>query len=250
VLLIVGASWLLYATLTSPRYVVQHVRLEGGNALTEADVETLAGVHSLPIWQVRAGDVAARVQQSPYVDQANVRVLLPATVEVRVRERQPAMRWQYGDVLYDVAQDGRILAAVMPSGAPSTAAITATTTLSDTALVSSTGSLASTPRLDIERGIVVVDTTPDRSLQPGDYVERDALEVARRVALRAGELPAPLQRITWQQNQGVVLEVGGKTVVIGGSDRLDEKLAILVQVLRDHTTFSFLDLRPTAPYFR
>jgi cell division protein FtsQ len=262
VVLLVGASWLLYATLTSPRYAVQQVRLEGGHALTEADVEMLAAVRGQPIWQIRARDVAAQVEQSPYVEQASARVLLPATVVVHVQERQPAMRWLYaGDgTLYEVAQDGRILAAVtaLPSPGAATEPLSDTTTvsptatqlLSDTAAVSPTGALAATSELDGAGGIVVVDTTPNRPLKPGDYVDPDALEVARRVALRAGELPAPLERITWQQGIGVVLEVGGKTVVVGNSERLDEKLAILVQVLRENTPFSFLDLRPTAPYFR
>jgi hypothetical protein len=39
-------------------------------------------------------------------------------------------------------------------------------------------------------------------------------------------------------------------VVVGNSERLDEKLAILVKVLREQTPFTLLDLRPSAPYLR
>jgi hypothetical protein len=38
--------------------------------------------------------------------------------------------------------------------------------------------------------------------------------------------------------------------VIGNSDRLDEKMAIFGNVVREQTPFSLLDLRPTAPYLR
>lgn len=257
--LMIGAGWALYATLTSPRYVVQQVRLEGGSALTQGDVAALSAVQGQSIWNVKPSDVEARVAQSPYVEQASAQVVLPATVVVSVRERQPAMRWQQGDTVFDVAQDGRILAAIVPSPEPSVAAtgvVTTTGEISATASISATESVsptvAATPLPSVITGnsIVVIDTTPDRVLEPGSYVDSDALEVARRVALRAAELPAPLEQIQWKQNIGVVLQVGGRTVVVGNSERLDEKLAILVQVLREQTPFTMLDLRPSTPYLR
>lgn len=247
--LLFGAGWLLYATLTSPRYVVQQVRLEGGNALTEADVAALSAVQGQSIWNVEPSDVEARVAQSPYVEQASAQVVLPATVVVRVRERQPAMRWQQGDTVFDVAQDGRILAAVAASASPSPS-VAATDVLTATASVSSTAPVAPSPSVITSNSIVVIDTTPDRVLEPGSYVDPDGLEVARRVALRAAELPAPLEQIRWEQNIGVVLQVGGRTVLVGNSERLDEKLAILANVLREQTPFTMLDVRPSVPYLR
>jgi cell division protein FtsQ len=254
-LLLLGAGWLLYATLTSPRYVVQQVRLEGGHALTQADVATLVNVQGTPIWSVAAEDVESRVAQSPYVERVSARVVLPATVLVRVQERQPAMRWQSGDVVYDVAQDGRILAAAPNEASPlpdliASDVATETTVLSPAGVLSPTTSVSPQSSIVNSNSVVIVDTTPDRTLQPGEYVDGDALEVARRVALRAAEFPAPLEQITWEQNIGVVLRVGGKTVVIGNSERLDEKLAIFGKVVREQTPFSLLDLRPTAPYLR
>jgi cell division protein FtsQ len=251
VMLLLGAGWLLYATLTSPRYVVQQVRLEGGNALMEADVAALSAVQGQSIWNVEPSEVEARVAQSPYVEQASAQVVLPATVLVRVRERQPAMRWQHNDTVYDVAQDGRILAAAPNASLASpSASVAGTDVVTATAPISPTSSVAPVPRVISGNSVVVIDTTPDRVLEPGSYVDPDALEVARRVALRAAELPAPLEQIRWEQNIGVVLQVGGRTVVVGNSERLDEKLAILVKVLREQTPFTLLDLRPSAPYLR
>jgi cell division protein FtsQ len=251
VMLLLGAGWLLYATLTSSRYVVQQVRLEGGNALMEADVAALSAVQGQSIWNVEPSEVEARVAQSPYVEQASAQVVLPATVLVRVRERQPAMRWQHNDTVYDVAQDGRILAAAPNASLASpSASVAGTDVVTATAPISPTSSVAPVPRVISGNSVVVIDTTPDRVLEPGSYVDPDALEVARRVALRAAELPTPLEQIRWEQNIGVVLQVGGRTVVVGNSERLDEKLAILVKVLREQTPFTLLDLRPSAPYLR
>ncbi len=107
------------------------------------------------------------------------------------------------------------------------------------------------PGADGVSQLTIVDTTPNRELKPGDKVDPDALEVARRVTLRAHELPAPIQRIEWDAGLGVSLIVAdGKQAVIGRSERLDEKLAILAQLLWDSTPFSYLDLRPTTPYYR
>lgn len=276
-LLLIGASWLLYATLTSPRYVVQQVVLEGGNALTQADVEALAGVQGQTVWELQEQEIEERVRQSPYVEHAHARVLLPATVVVAVRERQPAMRWYHHGATYEVAQDGRVLAAVAASPEPElsevtealtdtetitgtdaltatnvlteTETLTGTETLTETAEASPVEAVDQTPRFEAGGTITIVDTTDERSIQPGDYVDPDALEVARRVALRAAELPQPIDQILWKQHTGVVLKVGAYTIVIGDSERLDEKMAILGRMLREETAFSFLDLRPSAPYF-
>jgi cell division protein FtsQ len=150
-----------------------------------------------------------------------------------------------------VAQDGRILAAAPNASLASpSASVAGTDVVTATAPISPTSSVAPVPRVISGNSVVVIDTTPDRVLEPGSYVDPDALEVARRVALRAAELPAPLEQIRWEQNIGVVLQVGGRTVVVGNSERLDEKLAILVKVLREQTPFTLLDLRPSAPYLR
>jgi cell division protein FtsQ len=123
-------------------------------------------------------------------------------------------------------------------------------------IISETTTLSTTEQVDagnqaMVNTVEIVDTTPNRELKPKDRVDPDALEVARRVTLRKAELPAPLQRIEWDGGLGISLIVGdNKQAVIGKSERLDEKLAILIQLLRDGTPFTYLDLRPTTPYYR
>lgn len=256
-LIILGvAGWLLYDVLTSPHYVVQNIAAEGITALTQQDVQTLAGVSGRSIWFVRDAEVEAAVRQSPYVERVRARVVLPDKVIVQVQERRPEVRWMHSGTTYAVTWEGLVLAAA-PEAGPlvATQTITATGTeglgvFTDTGTLSTTNQAAAAGPAFIS-SVSIVDTTPNRVLKPGDSVDPDALEVARRVSLRAAELPAPLQRIEWDAGLGVSLIVGdNKQVVIGKSQRLDEKLAILIQLLRDNTAFSYLDLRSTTPFYR
>ncbi len=108
---------------------------------------------------------------------------------------------------------------------------------------------ANTP---FESVVTIVDTTPDRPLTIGDHVDPDALELARRISLRAPtELPVPISRIEWDAGLGVSLILDeNRQAVIGRSDNLDQKLATLRYLLHDATPFTFIDLRPSTPYYR
>jgi cell division protein FtsQ len=240
---LVAATWLMVSLLVSERYRVRHFKLEGGEALTEADVAALVGMKGRSIWFVQADEVEARVRRSPYVEHAQIQLGLPDTVLVRVTERRPEIQWIHAGTSYAVSQDGLVLAA-MPTSQP----VTDTATLSNGKAAAASSSEA--PGSASIGSVVIVDTTTDRVLAPGDRVDADALEVARRVSLRRSELPAPLQRIEWNATVGVSLIIDRKQAVIGTSARLDEKLAIMVQLLHDRTRFSYLDLRPTTPYYR
>jgi cell division protein FtsQ len=238
--ILAGAGWLLYDVLTDERFVVRDVQAVGMTALTVEDVQTLADVEGRSIWDVRAEEIAARVQQSPYVEQVSARVVLPDQVVVEVRERRPDVRWLHNGTTYDVAWDGTVMGEAPPEPVAATDTITATGTISET-----------DAGPDFVTSVSIVDTTPNRTIKARDRVDPDALEIARRVSLRAAELPAPLQRIEWDAGLGVSLIVAdGKQAVIGKSERLDEKLAVLAQLLRDGTPFSYLDLRSSAPYYR
>ncbi|MBV9791362.1 MAG: FtsQ-type POTRA domain-containing protein [Chloroflexi bacterium] len=249
------AGWLLYDALTSPGYVVRAVSAQGVTALSNDDVQTLAGVTGQSIWLVRGDEIEARIRQSPYVERVTARVLLPDTVVVQVTERRPEVRWTHNGTTYAVTWDGLVLAGAPPSAA-ATQPLTTTESISAPATISETGAVSQTQEGDVPgpafvSSVAIVDTTPNRELKAGDKVDPDALEVARRVTLRAGELPAPLQRIEWDAGLGVSLIVAdNKQVIIGKGERLDEKLAILAHLLHDSTPFSVLDLRTTTPYYR
>jgi hypothetical protein len=124
---------------------------------------------------------------------------------------------------------------------PSTQAMTATAVVTPTATSPTNDSV-----------VTIVDTTRNRPLKVGDRIDPDALEVARRVSLRApAELPVPIKRIEWDGGLGVSLIVeDGRQVVLGSSGDLDRKMATLRFILIQKTGFKYLDLRPSAPYYR
>lgn len=240
-LLAAGAIWLLYDALTSPRYVVREVQAEGNRALSLAAIRQIAAAQGVPIWLVRQDEIEARIGQSPYVEAVRVRAALPDRLIVQVRERRPDVRWIHNGASYAVTWDGLVLDRVAEAAPASEPA----------AAEAAPAAATAEPTPEVVRQVEIVDTTPNRELKPGDRVDPDALEVARRIMLRVAELPAPLQRIEWDAGLGVSLIVAdGRQVVIGRSERLEEKLAILAYLLRQGTTFRFLDLRPTTPYYR
>ena len=274
-LLAVIAGWVLYDALQSPRYRIRIVETVGTQALTTDDVSALANVTGKSIWDIQPNEVEARISQSAYVEHVKVRTILPDRLQVTVTERKPEVRWLHDGVAYAVTRDGLV---VDRTSEPNAAPIASTTTpISATAPLSGTAPLTAEPATTAEEAtpstgvvtataivtptamaaavanvVTIVDTTPKRTLKVGDRVDPDALEVARRVSLRApSELPVPIKRIEWDGGLGVSLIVeDGRQVVLGGSSDLDRKMATLRYLLNQKTGFKYLDLRPSAPYYR
>ncbi len=253
------AGWAIYHALTSPRYQVRTVEARGVQALTQEDVAALAAVDGARIWDVETDDMEQRISQSPYVQHVKARLVLPDRLVVEVTERKPDVRWLHNGTVYAVTWEGLVVdeAPEVAAAAP----LSITEPLSGSAALSETTGLSTT--LEPKSGVVddglqdfvstvtILDTTPNRPLKVGDRVDADALELARRVSLRAPtEIPVPLTRIEWDGGLGVSLIIGdGRQVVLGRSDELDRKLATLRYLLLDNTAFSYLDLRPTTPYY-
>ena len=60
-----------------------------------------------------------------------------------------------------------------------------------------------------------------------------------------------VERIEWDGGLGVSLIIeDGRQVVFGSSGDLDRKMATLRFILNQKTGFKYLDLRPSAPYYR
>jgi len=204
-------------------------------------------------------------------------LILPDRVEVHITERKPEVRWMHDGQSYAVTWDALVV-DLENRGPPAPAApVTDTATLSNTDAISGTPPLSETAPLTpsevlsrtteisgtqqvMENGIdnsfnsvvTIYDTTPNRPIKIGDRVDSDALELARRVTLRAPtELPRPIKRIEWDAGLGVSLIVDDdRQVVLGKSDDLDRKMATLRFLMHDSTAYKYLDLRPTTPYYR
>ncbi len=110
-LLIVGV--LSYALLTAwqaPEYRISGVKVSGLQRLTEAEVAarvTAVGMHSFAVVpeKIRAGIMAA----FPEFRDVEVKVGIPAVLEIRVVERQPMIAWQAKSALIWVDSEGYLI---------------------------------------------------------------------------------------------------------------------------------------------
>jgi cell division protein FtsQ len=87
--------------------------------VSDADIRRQAGLRpGMPIWDVDASAVEARLLALPWIRAARVRRELPNRVVIRVREYRPLAIVRIEDAerpLYYVAADGRIFAPVDPT---------------------------------------------------------------------------------------------------------------------------------------
>ncbi len=203
----------------SPRFRVQQIQVEGNSVLQSDIVASLSGLPGASVWFANTSLAVERVLQNAYIEDASISVFLPNLAVIKVAERRPEVRWAVGNLQYLVDGSGRVLDVAQEPADPDT--------------------------------LVIVDTT-SQQLQIKDYVDSDALELARALTLR---LPTELNftpaLIGWDIGVGVyVKSSAGQTIVFGQTDNLDRKLAFLKHLLEDGTVFTYLDLRPSNPYYR
>jgi cell division protein FtsQ len=208
----------------SPQFQVQHIEVTGNEVLRSPAISQLSGVHNASVWFVDAQEVGQHLLENAYVEQASVRIRLPDRAIIEVVERRPEVRWQVGGIHYVLDGNGTVLDTTTEPPEPGTLVI------------------VSTPPAPGQGG----------ELQPLDHVDPDALELARALSLRLPvELGFTPAMIGWDIGLGVYVTSGqGQTIVFGRTDNLERKLAIFRHLLNEGTTFNYLDLRPSNPFYR
>lgn len=210
---------ILVHLFTSPRFNIATIEVEGNNALNASIIGEMSGLNGKPIWFVDTDGVAERLLQNAYIEQVGIDITLPDRARISVVERKPEVRWQLGGVHYLVDSRGTVL------------------------------DVAQTPP---EPGALVIEDTTRHTLQPNDRVDPDALELAQVLALRLpNELNFTPASIGWDFGLGVfVRSSSGQTIVFGQSENLERKLALFHFLLEDNTAFTYLDLRPSNPFYQ
>lgn len=218
-LLLISLGVLLYVT-TAPQFVVRNIQVSGIQVLTEAEVAELSGSVGQSIWLVQTDAVVARMLQSAYIEDASASVALPDTLHIALVERRPELRWQVGDTRYLVDAAGLVL------GPDTTGAITNT---------------------------LVIEDRSGQPIQANDRIDPAVLQFCQLLAVRlpaeAGVTPAG---ISWDPSNGVVIVTpDGRTIVFGRMENVEEKIKVLqFLTVQEPTQFTYLDLRPEAPYYR
>ena len=108
-ILLFGASGLLYHVAASDGFRIERVVVVGSQLIPSAEIERTAAVAGLNIFWVREEEVGHRLQAIAAVQSARARTVLPDRLEVRIVERAPVAVWQNGGMSYLVDAEGRVL---------------------------------------------------------------------------------------------------------------------------------------------
>jgi len=108
-LLLFGASGLLYHVAASDGFRIERVVVIGSQLIPAAEIERSAAVTGLNIFWVREEEVGHRLQSIAAIQSARARTVLPDRLEVRIVERAPVAVWQNGGMSYLVDAEGRVL---------------------------------------------------------------------------------------------------------------------------------------------
>ncbi|MCC6791933.1 MAG: FtsQ-type POTRA domain-containing protein [Thermomicrobiales bacterium] len=198
--LLSGASGLLYHVATSDDFRIATVVVAGNQLLTGSDLEAAAAVSGANIFWVRQEEVTRRLQTLPAVQTARVSTFLPNRLEIRVSERAPVAVWESGGTPYLVDQDGRVL--------------------------------GSTPTA---RQLPTIRDVGERELKPGSSVDRRALETVFRLQTLLPQVAATIPRqFEYSTDTGVTVVADfGSRLRIGGAEDLDWKVTALVGIRRE-----------------
>jgi cell division protein FtsQ len=219
VLLFLVSVGLMAYMLTSPDFTIQQIDVAGNTLVTEESITDLARLTHKPIWFLDTHKVVQQLRTSPYIERAWVDIRLPDRATIRVVEREPEVRWQIGHLHYLVDSQGRVLEVAKDVPDDHT---------------------------------LVIEDTSNHSLEPNDRVDPDALRLAQALSVRLHtELDFNPAVIGWNFGLGVYVRSQEEQLIIfGQSTNLDYKLAVLGQLLQDDTAFTYLDLRPTNPFYQ
>ena len=200
VLLLFGASGLLYHVAASDEFRISEVRVSGAQLVSVAEIQQAAAIDGLNIFWVRQEEVGHRLQAISAIQSARVTTILPNRLEVRIVERAPVAVWQSGDSSFLVDADGRVLRAIDQA--------VALPTIRD------------------------VGTQPVRA---GGSVDASALVTTFRLQrLLPGVASLQPKEFEYSPDTGVtVVADTGARVRFGLDDDLDWKVAALVAVRRD-----------------
>ncbi len=99
------------AVASNTGFAVSEVAVTGNDQTSEIDIVGALGLNgSTSLVQLSPSEARARIVALPWVENASVRKVYPATLEVKLSERKPFALWQQGETLNVIERDGAIIA--------------------------------------------------------------------------------------------------------------------------------------------
>ena len=218
VLTVAGATFTVRWLLTSPRFTVAHVDVEGASRIGADRVRSAAAIPpDANLWRLDPAGVAARVAAVPEIRRAEIIRRFPNRVVIVVEERRPFTLVHAGR-LHWLDEEGRVLEAVSQAVSPSVPVVSG---LSDSELTSMRN-----------------DPSPRA---------REAVALIRMLLRSGSALAGEISEIDVSRGDGPVLYTADGVEVRLGSEEWEERLArlerILKQVSRDGEAVRAIDMR-------
>jgi cell division septal protein FtsQ len=199
-----GGGYLLEQQVAHARVLrIDRIAVRGNERLSTGEVLVLLeGLRGQHVLAVRLDEWQRRVLSSPWVGYATLRRVLPSTVEVAIRERQPMAIGRLGRDLYLVDAEGRVIDEYGPSYA--------------------------------QFDLPIVDGLGGAPSGGEPAVDEDRVELARRLLAAVGRAPALLRRVSQidvsNTRDAVVLLAGDTTRVHLGDDQFAGRLQSYVDL--------------------
>ncbi len=211
--------------LTAGTLQIRQVDLAGAGLTSPEAITAAIGVSGHNIFTVEPQVAASRLAALPTVREAQVWGELPDRLVVRLVERQPALVWQLGEDRY-LLDGGGFVIAKTPATEPSQAL----------------------PQIVVRAGDPPI---------VGGRVDMTILQAALTIARRASEYGVTVGRIEYAPATGLTVitpgsagAAGGRSIVIGSSARLEEKLSVAGEVIRTEQSWAILNATdPDRPFF-
>lgn len=210
-----AALWALWLGISSSQvFAVREIDVIGNTQLTEEQVVEAAGIPStVTILRLDTDDVESRLLANPWIEDVRVSRRIPGTVRIEVQERAPIAMVDTGLTFWFVDQEFRVIAETVP----------ATDTVAP-----------------------VIRDVPDFVAEPGTVSDSDALRNAVQT-LRGldPELVGSVRIVSAPAvNETALLTAGSVEIMIGQATRLDEKSAVVMNILRERgDQVVFIDVR-------
>jgi cell division protein FtsQ len=190
-----GGWWLIQ----SPLLRIQEVTVEGTRLLDPEEVAAAADLGGASILFPDTGGARQRIESQPMVKSVTFERAWPRGMRIIVQERRPWGFWEAQNRRYVIDEDGVVLERVLPDeGAP-----------------------------------VIRQLDATQSLQAGDRVDSDAVDLARQLAEAAPQhLGLAVATMEYSESDGLtaVFE-GGLRVTFGDGRDFDYKMAALKALL-------------------
>jgi cell division protein FtsQ len=101
--------------MTSPRFAVRTVRVEGTTKRNSEQIAAAAGLQiGKNIFSIDLESARVRILQDPWIEKAMVRRKLPSTITVEVSEREASAAVAVGSEIYLCTHDGELFKRIEP----------------------------------------------------------------------------------------------------------------------------------------